>query len=82
MKRIFLSQKTHLPRNGWLQGCIICSEITGNYKRVKKYKLPLNLLCCKKLRNREIYGYICSKCIKFRKRKFYRSCIESLNSFY
>jgi hypothetical protein len=82
MKRIFLFQKNHLPEDGWLQSCIICSEITGNYKHVKKYKLPLNLLCCRKLRNQEIYGYICKNCVKFRKKKFYNSCISSLNSYF
>ena len=82
MKRIFLFQNTHLPISGWLQGCIICSEITGNYKHVKKYKLPLKLLCCRKLRGKEIYGYICNKCIKFKKKKFYRSCINSLNFYF
>ena len=82
MKRIYLFQKSHLPNDGWLQGCIICGEVTGNYKRIKKYKLPLKLLCYNNLRNKEIYGYVCGKCIKFRKRKFYPCCIDLLNSYF
>ena len=41
---IYIYQKTHLPRNGWLQGCFRCYNITAetmlfpqNYKQTKNF---------------------------------------------
>ena len=81
MKRIYLFQTTHLPEDGWLQGCIICSEITGTIKRIKKYKLPLYQLCNNNIRNKERYGFMCHKCLRFQKKEFYKSCIKSIDNY-
>lgn len=81
MKQIYLFTNTHLPIDGWLQGCVICTEITGMTKKINKYKLPFYQLCNKTIRNKEVYGYICNKCIKFKKEKFYTSCIYCLDKY-
>lgn len=82
MKKIHLFTDTHLPNDGWLQGCVICNRITGIIKLVNNDKLPLHLLCKKNVRYSEIYGYICKDCKQFRKKNFYKSCIRCLNYYY
>lgn len=55
-KNKYIYKKTHLPKEGWLQGCFICNEITGNYELFKKYYDYENKIMLK------IYVYVCNKC--------------------
>ncbi len=83
MGNLYLFNPTHLPINGWLQACVICSNITGNIKILSKYRLPLDLFIHKDIRKKNIHGFICKNCKKFKnKQVFYRKCITILDEIY
>ena len=58
IKKVYLYDETHLPRKGWLQGCIICGIVTS---KLTLFDTKLNKK--KKIMN-EIYTYICPHCLK------------------
>tara|TARA_B100000886_G_scaffold220664_5_gene153407 strand:+ start:3820 stop:4083 length:264 start_codon:yes stop_codon:yes gene_type:complete len=83
MGNLYLFNPTHLPIDGWLQGCVICSNITGNTKIVSKYKIPFDLLFHKEIRKKNVHGFICKTCKNFKnKQTFYRKCIVMLDEIY
>ena len=41
IKKIFLYGTTHLPEEGWFQGCIHCDTITANTRHFKTIKKPV-----------------------------------------
>ena len=52
---MYIYKGTHLPRDGWLQGCFICTNITS---KTEKYELSITvpnirfvLFCCPLCRN-------------------------------
>jgi hypothetical protein len=51
-KKEYIFKKTHLPKEGWLQGCFRCWDITGQYSLYKKDYI-LNII---------YYVYLCPKC--------------------
>lgn len=57
MKRkvIYLYKETHLPEEGWLQGCFICNSITSKTEDFK------SLIKEKKIR---FVVHICPSCFK------------------
>lgn len=80
MKKIYLFTPTHLPRNGWLQGCVRCNMITGGCKRISKHRLPFYLIMHRRLFNKIIYAYICKNCVK-NKKLTYNYINSSLNDY-
>lgn len=54
---INIYKNTHLPEDGWLQGCYICSEITGNTIDHKLHEL---------WENHRFVVYICPRCKKLK----------------
>lgn len=53
---VYFYSRSNLPKNGWLQGCLVCRMVTGNYYLE-------NVL---KVRNRtyNINTYLCNNCDK------------------
>jgi hypothetical protein len=50
LRKIYIFSDTHLPENGWLQGCYECGGITSRtilyktkYRYKKKYKFIMHL---------------------------------------
>ena len=55
VKRVmYIYKNTHLPKNGWLQGCFVCNTITSSYET---YKIT------KPLPNMRYVLYCCQYCI-------------------
>lgn len=54
IKKIFLYETTHLPEEGWFQGCIRCETITANIKLFK------TITTTKKIT--EVRVYLCLPC--------------------
>ena len=55
-KKVYFHEETHLPEEGWLQGCFECNEITSS---VMEYKIVT--------RGRMVYEfifYLCRRCKK------------------
>ena len=55
-KRMYIYKETHLPKEGWLQGCFLCHIITGNCEIFSRYYNYEN----KKLI--EFVVYLCHRC--------------------
>lgn len=67
MKTLYLFNSTHLPKDGWLQGCVKCNNITGICETVSNRKLPIRLFVNSKIFNKKIVTYICKNCIRNKK---------------
>ena len=55
-KKVYFHEETHLPEEGWLQGCFECNEITSSiieYKQVKRERLTYKFIF-----------YLCRRCEK------------------
>jgi hypothetical protein len=74
VSNIYIFQDTHLPKQGWLQGCFRCYNITAetmeypqNYKTYKRflfYLCPKCKLHINKPHNKERYGVMFIKYIR------------------
>tara|TARA_B110000967_G_C18777482_1_gene506364 strand:+ start:315 stop:557 length:243 start_codon:yes stop_codon:yes gene_type:complete len=55
-KIIEIYEETHLPENGWLQGCMTCSIITSNLIDLKKEtrKYIFKIYLCKTCVNKNL----------------------------
>jgi protein-arginine kinase activator protein McsA len=59
LRHVYLFYETHLPEEGWLQGCYQCYSITSrtiNYKNIDNNDKTINFIV-----------YICNKCKKLLK---------------
>ena len=54
IKKIFLYNVTHLPEEGWFQGCIHCETITANTRLFKTIKKPEKII--------EVHVFLCMPC--------------------
>jgi hypothetical protein len=60
VKRVmYIYKDTHLPRDGWLQGCFVCCAITG---RSQDYQLSI------KVPDMRFVLYCCPFCCQVRKK--------------
>lgn len=76
MKTINLFQKTHLPKDGWFQGCVLCGVVTGHREYVSFYRLGSTYLpYCNKY---NFYSFTCKDCCFHmrRKRKWRNDFVE------
>ena len=56
-KKVFLyNSSNNLPKEGWLQRCSLCNEITGNTMDVVKIYIP------REKKHLEYIVYVCLKC--------------------
>ena len=55
-RRMYIYKESHLPKEGWLQGCFICYRITGNCEVFSKYYNYDNLILF------EFVVYLCNRC--------------------
>ena len=80
IKKIYLYKNTHLPRDGWLQGCFNCQQITSRVYLYRKITQKENIY--------EFYFYRCKSCSRdFQKcstkcNKFYDKCDDYIVSKY
>lgn len=56
---MYIYKGTHLPRDGWLQGCFVCCAITG---RSEDYQLSVKVL------DMRFVLYCCPMCCRVRKK--------------
>ena len=56
-KDLYIYTETGLPKNGWLQGCYNCGDITSNFNHYKKIY--------KSCREYDINIYLCRRCNKY-----------------
>ena len=76
IKKIYVYEESHLPRRGWLQGCIMCAITTS------KLVLFDTILNKKKQITYEIYTYICPNCLKdLSNEKSLKKYNETVNNF-
>ena len=69
IKKIYLYKNTHLPKDGWLQGCFKCQQITSRVYLYRKLTRKENIY--------EFYFYKCNSCGRELNR-----CSTKLNAFY
>ena len=81
MKTLYLFKPTHLPKDGWFQGCVKCNIITGISKKINNRKLPIRLFINSKTFNRNIETYICKNCVR-NKHNIMKYTILSLENSY
>ena len=55
-KRMYIYKNSHLPKEGWLQGCFMCYKITGGCEVFSKYYNYENTLLY------EFVVYLCNSC--------------------
>ena len=80
MKTLYLFNSTHLPKDGWLQGCVKCNNITGICITINNRKLPMRLFMSPNIFNRKIETYICKNCVR-NKHNIMKYTILSLYSY-
>jgi len=73
IRKCYIYETTHLPEDGWLQGCVLCREITSKTGIFMVIDEP------KRCRTSKIYAYLCplcdkSLCRKATRAKFSRAC--------
>lgn len=60
IKKYYLYKETHLPRDGWLQGCFNCEQITSSTCLYRKFTKADYIY--------EFYIYKCKTCININKK--------------
>ena len=80
IKKLYIYEESHLPDDGWLQGCCRCGTISSNIFFF--YAFNRNLY------SYECYGYVCKLCLRKVKNDtltyidFTRDCIQTLKNNY
>jgi hypothetical protein len=77
-KRIYLYTESHLPENGWFQGCLRCASITA--------RLQLHKTIIMADLTKEVYVYICIPCqksltISIEEQAFQHICAQVLDEY-
>ena len=72
IKKIYLYKNTHLPKDGWLQGCFNCQQITSKVYFYRKLTRKENIY--------EFYFFKCNSCGReFKKCSTKRGISEDLS---
>ena len=55
-RRMYIYKETHLPTEGWLQGCFVCYSITGNCEVFNKSETVSHIT--------ERVVFLCTRCCR------------------
>jgi len=73
IKIVSLYAESHLPKKGWLQGCIMCEIITSHTRLAKVINKPSKTY--------EIHTYICPHCCrKLNKEEYHTKYIKIIDN--